>query len=64
MPHAADDEGLWVFKLCGIVPNVQLESHTWDCPFIVEDDSKQVATAKTVTEAARYVIDYLRAQLT
>ena len=32
----ADDDGLWFFNLPGIEKDIQIESWTGDCPFVVE----------------------------
>jgi len=35
----ADDDGLWVFVRSGIPDEVQIESATGECPFVIEHDT-------------------------
>ena len=35
----ADDDGLWFFRLPGRGVEVQIESSTGECPFLVENDA-------------------------
>src|SRR4051812_16251057 len=62
--HPADDDGLWWFRLPGISKDIQLESSTYDCPFIVEHDdmasTSEALTAHSVPEAVSFVVSYLR----
>ena len=62
--HPADDDGLWWFRLPDISRDIQLESSTYDCPFIVEHDdmasSSQALTAHSVPEAVAAVVSYLQ----
>jgi hypothetical protein len=39
--HASDDDGLWWFRLSGISKDIQIESSSWDCPFLIESDDDQ-----------------------
>lgn len=63
-----DDDGVWFFSLPKVVNNIQIESSTGMCPFVVEHSGMPSPAqgggwiAKYVEEAARTVIDYLRAQ--
>jgi hypothetical protein len=53
--HAADDDGIWWF---GMPPNrkdVQVESSTGNCPFLIETDLSSVTTA-TLEETIRTLI--------
>jgi len=59
----ADDEGLWYFDLPGVRERIQIESSEGACPFLVEHDGMRAGggwTARTVGEAVRMVVDYLR----
>jgi hypothetical protein len=48
--HPADDDGLWFFRV-GIV-EVQLESSSGDCPFLVESSEHPTRrTVATIDEA-------------
>ena len=52
--HPADDDGLWWFR----VPNrseVQVESSTGNCPFLIETDLSSATTA-TLEETIRTLI--------
>jgi hypothetical protein len=51
--HAADDDGLWFFRADGRQHEVQLESSSGMCPFIVETDAD--AQARTVDSIAAAV---------
>lgn len=62
--HAGDDNGLWFFSLPGVDKDIQLESPTGNCPFLVETEeqsSYQARTAQTAKEAIDLVVDYLGA---
>jgi hypothetical protein len=53
--HAgADDDGLWFFSREGKKEDIQLESSTYDLPFLVESSSGRL-TAKTIEEAVKFV---------
>jgi len=60
--HPADDDGLWWFRLPGIKKDIQIESSSGSCPFIVESDdfsSTNAKTAHTIDEAVLMIIEYL-----
>lgn len=61
--HRADDDGIWFFHVPGPHGNIQIESSMGTCPFLVEDDGEGRRDAATVHEAARMVVDYLRAEM-
>ena len=60
----ADDNGLWWFRLPGITKDIQIESSTYDCPFLIEHDdmrsSREAIQSHTVEEAVAAVVSYLR----
>ena len=62
--HSADDDGLWWFRLPGMKKDIQIESPTGNCPFILENDditsSSEAINAGTVTEVVSIVFDYLK----
>lgn len=59
--HPADDDGLWWFRLPGLKPDIQIESSTGNCPFLIENTLTQTRlTAKTVEEVVDAVTSYLR----
>jgi hypothetical protein len=62
--HPADDDGLWWFRLPGVSRDIQLESSTHDCPFLVEHSDRastsEALTAHSVPEAVSFVVSYLR----
>jgi len=61
--HPADDDGLWFFSLPGVRKEIQLESSTGMCPFIIEhSDMRETATEAlgvSVEYAVEAIIDYL-----
>lgn len=62
--HPADDDGLWWFRLPAISRDIQLESSTSDCPFLVEH-SDMAATSDafrvhSVPDAVAAVVAYLQ----
>jgi hypothetical protein len=65
-PHLADDEGLWFFDLLDPKKDIQLESSTGMCPFIIEHcglkSTADAWNATTVEEAAKLVIGVLASQ--
>ena len=62
--HPADDDGLWWFSLPSIEPNIQIESSSYNCPFLIESNeqcSENALLASTVTEVVGFVVNYLTA---
>ena len=61
--HPVDDDGLWWFRLPGIEKDIQIESPTGMCPFIVEHDdmksSSEAESARTIDEAVDKILVYL-----
>jgi hypothetical protein len=50
--HPGDDAGIWFFKAAGRPREVQLESSTGMCPFLIESDSTAgCSKAMSVEEA-------------
>jgi hypothetical protein len=37
--HEVDDDGLWWFRLPGVTKDIQIESSSYNCPFLIEQDS-------------------------
>ncbi len=62
--HPADNDGLWWFRLPGASRDIQLESPTYNCPFLVENDDmtsiSERYTAHSVADAVSAVVPYLR----
>lgn len=62
--HPADDDGLWWFRLPGVKLDIQLESSTYDFPFLAEHDgmtsSFEAITVHSVPAAVDAVVSYLR----
>src|SRR4051812_10840385 len=62
--HPADDDGLWWFRLPGVTRDIQIESPTYGCPFIVEHDdmkaSTDAITVHSVPDAVSAVVSYLQ----
>jgi len=54
MHPGVDDDGLWFFSREGREEDIQLESSTYDLPFLVESSSVLV-TAKTIEEVIKIV---------
>ena len=63
--HPTDDAGLWCFRLPNSRRDIQIESSTHDCPFLVEHDemisASEAFTVASVPEAVVAVVSYLRA---
>lgn len=61
--HPVDDDGLWWFRLPGKSKDIQIESSTGECPFLVESDdtanSLDAVTAHTVDETVKLISLYL-----
>jgi len=60
--HPADDDGIWYFSLPGLEPEIQIESGSGNCPFLVETDEQSSLNARrsnTVDEAVSMIVDYL-----
>ena len=61
--HPGDDDGMWFFSLEGNKGEIQLESSSGNCPFMVESDamsrSDQATQVATVPDAVKSVTDYL-----
>jgi hypothetical protein len=61
VPHPADDNGLWFFSLPGLKEDVQAESSSGMCPFIVEGNQEgQCVNCPTVEETADRIIEWLK----
>ena len=60
LPHLADDEGVWFFQRPTITGDIQLESSTGACPFLVEADPSVGVLKATVEDAAKSVVDFFR----
>jgi hypothetical protein len=62
--HAADDDGLWWFRLPGVAEDIQVESSSYDCPFLVEHDSMKksdgAVTCPSVEVTVSTVVSYLQ----
>jgi hypothetical protein len=53
----ADDDGLWFFRVPDGRIEVQLESSSGTCPFLVEGNRSEArGTASTISEAVGFVI--------
>ena len=60
--HPADDDGIWYFGLGEASNDVQIETSSGMCPFLVETDeqsSHQARTAQTVAETVQMIVAYL-----
>jgi hypothetical protein len=59
----SDDDGLWYFKREGARGEIQLESKSGNCPFVVESDamksSAEALKAPTRDEAVKLVTEFL-----
>jgi len=62
--HPADDDGLWWFRLSGVERDIQLESSSYDCPFLVEHDGMKATSdafvAQSNSQPIDAVVSYLR----
>jgi hypothetical protein len=61
--HPADDDGLWWFRLPGTDKDIQIESSSFNLPFLVEHsdmmDSSEAITTTTIEETVKAISDYL-----
>jgi hypothetical protein len=56
----ADDHGLWFFTRPGISNEVQIESSTARCPFLIEHErSPERRSGDTVEDVANTVLEWL-----
>jgi uncharacterized heparinase superfamily protein len=55
--HPADDDGLWWFRLPDVEPDIQVESSTYDCPFIVEHSGMKSSDDATDAHTVEQVVD-------
>lgn len=63
--HPGDDDGIWWFSLPGMPQDIQVESASGNCPFVVETDeqsSYNARRANTVEEVETWIIEYLSLQ--
>jgi hypothetical protein len=60
----ADDDGVWWFKLPGVQADVQLDSSSGQCPFLVDtSDSKspmEAVTLDSVDDIAERIVRFLQ----
>src|SRR5258706_9294182 len=62
--HDTDDDGIWWFSLPGVDHDIQIESSSGACPFLIETDEQSSGDAlrgSTVDETSKLVVEYLRA---
>lgn len=61
--HPTDDDGIWFFGRKDLTGEIELESTSGNCPFLVESDAMtrtdQAMKADTVEDAVKYVAEYL-----
>jgi hypothetical protein len=58
--HPGDDDGLWFFRLPGGEEEVQIESSTGVCPFVIEGDGHhQRRVGATVEDVVSVVVEWL-----
>ena len=66
--HPPDDDGLWWFGLPGVREDIQIESSSYNCPFIIEHQSMtssaEAMEGRTVEETILAVIAYLQPRRT
>ena len=61
----ADDDGIWWFELPNCDNDIQIESSTGMCPFLVETNeqsSYHARKAQTIEQAVQMITDYLHQQ--
>jgi hypothetical protein len=60
----SDDDGLWWFRLPDITEDIQIESSSYDCPFMVEHDSMKTSdeaiTCTSAEQTVAAVVSYLQ----
>lgn len=61
---AVDDDGIWWFALPRVKKNIQAESSSGNCPFMIEHDDMRSASeaefAHSTDEAIGKIVSYLR----
>lgn len=59
----ADDDGLWWFRIPETDKDIQIESSTYNLPFLIEHSdmatSSEALTSHSIEETVQIVIDYL-----
>jgi len=62
--HPADDDGLWWYRLPGMTKDIQIESPSGNCPFLIESDddksSKDALIGLSIADVVERVSAYLR----
>jgi len=62
--HEADDDGLWWFSLPGNAKDIQIESSSYNCPFMIEHSdmksTSEALTGRSIDEVVQIVCDYLK----
>ena len=60
----ADDDGLWWYRLPGMTKDIQIESPSGNCPFLIESDddksSKDALIGLSIADVVERVSAYLR----
>src|SRR5260221_799985 len=59
---ACGDDGIWWFSLPGVQPDIQVESSSGSCPFVVETEeqsSSAALRASTIEQAVQLIVEYL-----
>jgi len=57
--HEADDDGIWFFKKEGSDKEVQIESSSGNCPFLIESDFTDERITKDSIEGTVETVLYL-----
>lgn len=54
--HAADDDGIWFIKIPEVHGDIQLESSSGNCPFLIESDFCDRLYGRTVEEVIKWIL--------
>jgi hypothetical protein len=57
--HSGDDDGLWWFRAPGVKQQIQIESSSGNCPFLIEADDREPISVGTVEGVVETVSKYL-----
>jgi hypothetical protein len=59
--HPADDDGPWWFRLPGKTKDIQIESSTGSCPFLIESRDDKSSTDATTGDTVEEVVQKIAA---
>ncbi len=61
--HPADDDGIWWFNLPNAAREIQIESSSGNCPFMIEHDemncNSNAIAARNIEDVVSHLVRYL-----